>query len=441
MLYLSTTSGSRQSFVQAGHADNDQVLLQRAPQVLPTEPSFLAILLPIMAVIFVAFLIIGFALPVLPLHVRQGLGLSTFVVGIVIGSQFVASVISRIWAGQYADAKGAKRAVVAGLLTAVACGLLYLLSLRLAGTPVVSVTILLLGRALLGGAESFIITGAVTWGLALVGSRNAGRVIAWMGMAMFAAFAVGAPLGTTLYASGGFVAIAIATALIPLLAVLLVAQFAPVLPQRGVRSGLFKVIGAVWLPGFGSALSSVGFGAILAFGSLVSAHHGWEPVWLTFSAFAVSLVAARAFFGHLPDRLGGARVALVSVLIESGGLALIWLAPGPALAATGAALTGFGYALVYPGLGLEAVRRAPPKDRGLAMGAYTVFLDLALGFGTPGLGLLAGEFGLGAVFLYSSLVVLCGAAVAIRLLPPPLSAKGRPSRQVSLTEPGWVQGQ
>src|SRR3954466_8053805 len=56
-------------------------------------------LLPIMAVVAIAFLIIGFALPVLPLHVHHGLGLSTFIVGVVTGSQFIASVISRVWAG------------------------------------------------------------------------------------------------------------------------------------------------------------------------------------------------------------------------------------------------------------------------------------------------------------------------------------------------------
>jgi MFS family permease len=100
-----------------------------------------------------------------------------------------------VWSGHYADGRGAKRAVVAGLLTAAVAGLLYLLSLRFTGAPWLSVTILLLGRALLGGAESFIITGAVSWGLALVGPESAGRVIAWVGMAMFAALALGAPLG------------------------------------------------------------------------------------------------------------------------------------------------------------------------------------------------------------------------------------------------------
>src|SRR5712671_8070248 len=83
----------------------------------------------ILGVVLVAFLVIGLALPVLPLHVHQGLGLSTFVVGLVTGSQFAASLISRVWSGHYADRRGAKRAVVIGLLTAVAGGLLYLLSL------------------------------------------------------------------------------------------------------------------------------------------------------------------------------------------------------------------------------------------------------------------------------------------------------------------------
>jgi MFS family permease len=126
------------------------------------------------------------------------------VVGLVTGSQFVAALISRVWSGHYADSRGAKRAILIGLLAAVAGGLLYLVSLRFVGTPGVSAAILLVGRALLGAAESFIITGGVTWGLALTGPPNAGKVIAWVGMAMFAALASGAPLGSILYSHGGF---------------------------------------------------------------------------------------------------------------------------------------------------------------------------------------------------------------------------------------------
>jgi MFS family permease len=386
----------------------------RFERAIPYSP--ITALLPIMAAVLIAFLIIGLALPVLPLHVHQGLGLSAFVVGLVTGSQFVASLFSRIWAGRYADDLGPKRAVVAGLLTAMVSGLLYLVSLAFVGRPWASVTILLSGRALLGGAESFIITGAVSWGLALAGPKSAGRVIAWMGTAMFAALAFGAPIGATLYGIGGFAAVAIATIVIPLITTALIAPLSAIPPKRGGQPGIMTVAAAVWMPGFGSAVSTIGFGAMIGFSSLLSTQRGWSPIWLPFSAFAVSLVVARLAFGHLPDKLGGAKVALVCVFFEAAGLALIWLASSLPIAATGAALTGFGYSLVYPGLGAEAVRRAPPQSRGFALGAYTVFLDVALGFGSPALGLIAERTGLGSVFLASAFAVLGTAIIGARLL-------------------------
>lgn len=378
------------------------------------------VLLPIMTVVFASFLVIGIAFPVLPLHVHQGLGLNTFMVGLITGSQFIAAVISRIGAGHYADSRGAKRAVIVGLLTAIAGGLLYLVSLQFGSAPGIAAAFLLLGRTLLGVAESFIITSSLAWGLALVGAANAGKVIAWVGMAMFAAFASGPPLGTALYDAWGFASIAITTMIIPLATVPLVASLASVPPSSTGRSHFRTVLSAVWVSGLGSALSSVGFGTMIAFSSLLSVERGWTPVWLLFTGFAVALVAARLFFGHLPDKLGGARVALISAVVEAIGLALIWLAPGLPLAALGALLTGFGYALVYPGLGAEAVRRVPPESRGLAMGAYSTFLDVALGFGSPALGLLAGFGGLSSIFFASAILVVGTTFFALRLHYAPL---------------------
>ena len=380
-----------------------------------THEASVAALLPIMGVVFIAFLVIGLAMPVLPLHVHDGLGLGTFVVGLVAGSQFAAALISRVWAGRHADVRGAKRAVVAGLLAATVAGLVYLLSLHFVSEPAVSVTILLLGRGLLGAGESFIITGAQAWGLALAGSRNTGKVLAWMGTAMYAAFALGAPAGTTLYARYGFVAIALATTLMPLATLLIAAPVQRVAPSTRVRSQLTDVIAAVWVPGVGLAFASVGFGAITAFVSLLFAARGWT-VWPAFTSFAFAFILARVLLGHLADTVGGAKVALIFVLIEAAGQGLIWLAPWSALALIGAALTGFGYSLVYPGFGVEAVRRAPPQGRGLAMGAYTAFLDLALGLASPALGLIGAVAGLNGVFLASMLSVLCAAPIATRLL-------------------------
>jgi MFS family permease len=381
-----------------------------------TPSSVPALLLPIMAAVSIGFLVIGLALPVLPLHVDRGLGLGTFAAGLVTGTQFVSALASRVWAGHVSDRLGAKTAVVGGLLTAVTGGLLYLLSLRFQTTPILSVSILLMGRAFLGGAESFIITGGVVWGLALAGPAHAGRVIAWVGMAMFAALAVGAPIGTALYGKGGFAAVAAATSLVPLATVFIVLPLTSVPRQHGKRGGMLSVAHTVCWPGLGAALSSIGLGTMITFSSLLATDRQWTPAWLLFSAFAASLVAARFLLGHLPDRLGGAKVALVSIAIEATGLALLWLAPGQTLAAAGAALTGFGFALVYPGLGVEAVRRTPPQSRGLVMGAYTACLDVALGFGTPVLGWVASWAGLRAVFLTAALTVLSAALIATSLL-------------------------
>lgn len=375
-----------------------------------------AALMPLMAAVFVAFLVIGIALPVLPLHVHQGLGFGTFLVGLVAGSEFAAAIASRVWAGRQADANGPKRAVVVGLIIAAGSGLLYLCSLHFVAAPVIAVTVLVLGRALLGVAESFIIVGAQSWALALLGVQNTSKALAWIGSAMFGAFAVGAPLGTALYGRYGFIAIALATMLLPLLTLLFVAPLRRAPSTSPVRASLIKVMAAVWVPGAASALSSIGLGAITAFSALLFVARGWAA-WPAFTVFALTFILSRILFGHLADRFGGAKVALICALIEAAGLALIAVAPWLALALTGAALAGLGYSLVYPGLGVEAARLMPTESRGLAMGAYTAFLDVALGFGTPALGLLGDHAGLGAVFGASMLAALGAAAIAAALMP------------------------
>jgi predicted MFS family arabinose efflux permease len=59
--------------------------------------------------------------------------------------------------------------------------------------------------------------------------------MAWIGMAMYVAFAVGAPLGTALYSRYGFFAIALATTAIPIACMALVAPC--VLFRMGQRDG------------------------------------------------------------------------------------------------------------------------------------------------------------------------------------------------------------
>jgi MFS family permease len=389
------------------------------------SPASRAALLPIMGAVFVSFLVIGMAMPALPLHVHEGLGLGTSVVGLIAGSQFAAAILSRVWAGRQSDARGPKIAVIVGLAIAAASGGLYLLSLTATSRPAVSVGILLLGRLLLGIGESFIITGGQSWALAILTVHNTSKAIAWIGSAMFAAFAIGAPIGSAIYSGCGFAGVAAGTALLPLLTMLCVAPLRAAPAIRREQAGLLKVMSSVWVPGLGAALSSIGFGAVIAFSTLLFVAHGWAA-WPAFTVFAVVFILARLCLAHLADRFAAPKIALLTVLVEAVGLALLALAASFPAALAGAALTGFGYSLVYPALGVEAVSRVPPQNRGLAMGAYTAFLDVALGFGTPALGVLAERAGLGSTFVAGAVAALGTAAIAGFLLGKAQRLRERP---------------
>jgi predicted MFS family arabinose efflux permease len=108
-------------------------------------------------------------------------------------------------------------------------------------------------------------------------------------------------------------------------------------------------------------------------------------------------------------------VAAIFIVVEMIGLIMIWIAPGPLVAAAGCVVVGFGYSLVYPGLGAVAVGRVDAATRGRAMGLYTVFLDIALGFGSVGLGILAASSSVPAVFLATAGIVLCALPIALGL--------------------------
>jgi MFS family permease len=161
---------------------------------------------------------------------------------------------------------------------------------------------------------------------------------------------------------------------------------------------------------------------------------GWSPAWPALTLFALAFIVMRSLFGHLPDRLGGARVVLASVIVEALGLSMLGLTRSAAVALAGATLVGAGYSLIYPAFGVEAVRRAPPESRGLAMGAYTAFIDLALGITAPALGFIGGWAGLGSVFLASAGATLLAAAIALRFL------QAAPGPQAVLTQSGQEDG-
>jgi predicted MFS family arabinose efflux permease len=85
------------------------------------------------------------------------------------------------------------------------------------------------------------------------------------------------------------------------------------------------------------------------------------------------------------------------------------------VALAGAALSGCGFALIFPALGVEALKTVADQNHGAALGVYTAFLDLAMGITGPIAGFIVGKFGYSAIFLHGSEAAACACVLALVL--------------------------
>ena len=369
--------------------------------------------LAVIAMLFCGYLAVGLPLPVIPLFVHGKLGFSNLVVGLVIGIQFLATVLTRGYAGHVTDHHGGKRAALQGAAFSALGGVLYLVAAAQGLAPAASLAIVIAGRLVAGLGESQFVSGCVSWAIASVGPQRAGMSMSWTGIAMFAALAIGAPVGMGLYQQLGL-QVAMATCIVaPLLAACIAFGAASYVSPAGHRLPFYRVISQIWREGLGLMLQGVGLSGLTAFASLYFAMRGWGHAGLVMTAFGIGFILMRIVFGHLPDRIGGYRVALWSLAIEAIGQAVLWAAPYEIVALGGAFITGLGCALVFPALGVEALKRVLPANRGSAMGAFVAFLDIAYGIAGPAAGLVAGQFGYPAVYLLGAASAVLGALLVL----------------------------
>ncbi len=364
---------------------------------------------------FIVYFSIGVPMAVIPGYVHNDLAYSSVIAGFAISIQYIGTFITRPSAGRVVDSIGARRTVQIGLVGCAASGVLLLLSALLARWPIYSLTSMMIGRLILGAAESFGSTGATLWGIGRVGQANNAKVISWNGVATYGALAVGAPLGVLLDNGLGLWALGILITAVAVGGYFLAQRTPDAAVVVGERMSFFSVFTRVLPHGLGLSLGSVGFGSLSTFITLYYASQRWPHAELTLSVFGIMFVSSRLLFSNTIKSYGGFRVAIVSFAVEAVGLLLVWLAWSPHIALIGAGLAGLGFSLIFPALAVEAVALVPPASRGAALSAYSVFLDVAFCITGPLAGLIATHLSYSAIYLFAGVAAIAGGALCVSL--------------------------
>jgi MFS family permease len=367
-------------------------------------------ILPAVGFNFVAYFCIGAPLAILPSFLHLDLGLSTVLSGFLVSLQYIATFATRPRAGHLADTIGPRQTVRYGLCACAFSGALILLAALLHHWLMPSIAVLAVSRLTLGTGESMIGTGATMWGIGRVGPQHTARVISWSGVSTYTGLAAGAPVGVLIAARWGFTTVGAVICVLCLAGFGLATRMAATAPFQGRRVPIGRIALKVAPFGLALALGGTGFGVIATFITLYFANRSWPGAALSLSIYGLSFVGSRLLFARTIDRFGGFSVAMVSFLVEAAGLLMLGLGRSHGLAYLACGLTGLGFSLVFPALGVEAANAFPVSVRGSVIGVYNAFADLSLFLAGPLAGAVIHNFGYPAVFLATAGAVLCALA-------------------------------
>ncbi|TGV07484.1 MFS transporter [Alcaligenaceae bacterium 429] len=374
---------------------------------MQSSRSTLLDLIRIQGAIVCCFFVVGLSLGALPLYISKDLAASDTIVGVVIGSQFIASLVSRIFVGQLLSTIGVRRCVMTSLIGLSLYGLILgTTNFMSSGT----ITILIVARLMQGLAVGVLTTGAIMWAIHKLGESSTARVLSMTGISIYGAVACGAPIGILLFTYVGLGGVALCIVILAIASALSLLSVENSQAPTNKKAAGKAVLAKVALPGSILFLHGVGFVSIEAFISLYFSVSGWSAVTLALSLFGISFVVVRLVVGHLLQGQHLARLVMMSLSVQAIGLVSLAFAPTQYLALLCVAVIGGSCSLTFPALGAIAAGRCAVHERGTAMGFYSGFQDASYAVTAPVIGMAIHQFG------YSTGFILAGACALLGLL-------------------------
>ncbi len=371
---------------------------------------------------FLFYLGFQLLLPVMPLYAVH-LGAREAHVGLIMGSFALAAMVPRPLAGELADRIGRRPFVLLGTVIFALAPLGY----AAAGT----VPALVLLRVFHGVGMGFGPTAATVIATDLTPSDRRGAAMGLFGLASALALAVGPYVGGELVRGRGFTTTFLVAAAIEGVALALalalpetrpiVARAPPPPAEPGpTEGGMLARFGRRWFSpaalypsGLVLALY-VSYGGLASFLPLFAERRQLGNPGLFFTVFAVASLLVRSGAGRLSDHLGRRAVIAPALGVAGASLVLLGLADSQGLFLLAAALYGVGFGAGQPALLAMTIDRAPPAERGRAMGTLYTAWELGISGGAILLGLCATRVGYEAIWWIAGAIAGLGACAALR---------------------------
>lgn len=366
------------------------------------------------------------------------LGADDAAVGLMVGAIAAVSLAARPWVGWWLDRGGTAWALLAGAAIFTLTALGY--------WAASSVGAILALRAATGLAIALSVTGGQTLAVALSPARRRGEGLSLHSIAFTFAQMAGPPAGMAFALRAGYHSLFWAAATIGLLGVGLAwstravhptpgraehpvpataahpapaAPYAPSAPTP--RRPVFHR--ALLVPGLLMLMLMVPFGANVGLLPLHAHRRGLENPGLALAAHAAGVFLAQLGSGRLSDRTSRLAVILPGLVLSAMGMWATAALGGWALILAGA-LSGLALGVGQPALNALGADLVPPAAHGSALATMGIFLEIGIGAGAIGGGLVGRALGLGTMYAIAGIAPALGAAltmVQLRRLRAPVS--------------------
>jgi len=387
---------------------------------------------------------IGFAtvIPLLPLYLKERLGASATLVGVVVATfAAVETVCKTVWGG-LADRIGRRPVVIGGLLLAsVAPVLMSVLRLPLAFVPL---------RLVDGTGSAAVWPATAAAVVDRTDERNRATAMGALNTFFLSGLALGPSLGLVVsgafgdYRAGFYLASALLLAAAGVATLVLhddpprrnrPNHGAPSATPRRSAGGFGGLVRAVRASRRLRAMLTVAFIQMFGVGLLapilvIYAHEvvrlSDQAIGAIFLVLVLAVAAASVPGGRFADRVGRERTVAWGMVAASAGM---WLLPAAGrgnliILAVAAMLLGASYALSSPAWLALMSEAAPPGGTGMVMGASETAQGAGLIIGPVLGGLLYDALGPRAPFVASAVLLTLGTVVAIRVVVRPGAPAG-----------------